>query len=473
LWKCKLTYASSLVTILLTNLHSVPNPTGGPRISTMTELKLTLSMTDFTERFFTSLNVFSAGIVSRMVDLKILHRKRIKHHSLRKPGAVSSLPPGLSVPPLALRLTDLLGSHRGGAGSRISAWAVDCVLLSFRGVRAVPASGAESQPAVKDRFMTTVDARLKVLDRAKFSLLTGNMERDVAFNPRLGVFALRLEGEMGTSVLEKLTHRIQAIGRLVDCVDAIRRSSSDVKCESITLARIVFSYSDAMGQSHGSTASASVHRWKASLDLRNDEIKMSLEKGNPHLRTLDIFNDLLNSQLGFAKVPQYLAFTLSLLKAFDTIEDSWKELDMDTQGRAQVFARHIDWYTIRYTLSNSRRANIEIRLRERQGELSWHVGRHEPGHVALPADDIKPVLKEVWEASDRKWTSFGDSVACGADDRIATLLQTVNKAMLDHAKKPFSPPKPAATSRPAPKQKKPPATQARAPQQSNVVILDD
>lgn len=491
-------------------LLEVSNHATGPRISTHTQLPLTAGLPALTDQFFSNLTIFTAAVISHVIDLKAVNQRRIHHTSSNMHNR--SIPPNMKLPAMVMRLSDLLKSRHSSRSRRVASWANDFVQITFRGIqrpgplmqRPKPAiSGSQNQHhggpsnSEQPRLVTVVDARFKIADRAKFSLLRGNVERDVAYNARLGVFALRLKSDVGNTILDTLVLRLQAIERLVDCVNAIQRSNADIKCETITLNQVVFTYSDALGRSAGSTAEANIRRWKASLDLRRDRIKMSLEKGNPHLRTLDGFNQLLNSDLGFTNVPQYLAYTLPALKTLDAIEDGWKELMMNNQGIVEIFPDHLDWFNIRYTLptlnrNQPRRVSLQLSIRKRQDEPWWYLKRHEVGPVEAPDDEFKTILSNSWEnTTERVWKSFVNSASCEADDRVCALLKATDAAIRELAFK-TSPPAMRQTPVQQPQsqvqaqaqvrnQAKMPAYRSR-PQQihmqqqqqpGNVVVLDD
>ncbi|KAI1870187.1 hypothetical protein JX265_006357 [Neoarthrinium moseri] len=473
------------------------------RITNHARLPLSSGTPEFTDTFFANLTIFSAAMISQVTDVKTLYQRHVKYAMTDSMNY--SLPPNMRLPAVWMCLSDVLGERNPAGARKVASWTTDYVQIVFRGIakpsranaiaRSTKDTPGTSENDTKDNRLTIIaDARFKVADRSKFSLLKGNVEQDVAFNSRLGVFALRLKAELGQTMLDDLASRIQAIERLVDCVDAIRRSNTDIKCETITLAQVVFTYSDAIGRTASSTAEANIKRWKASLDLRADRIKMSLEKGNPHLRALDSFNNLLNSDLGFTKVPQYLGFTLPVLKALDHIEDSWQDLETMEQGRVEIFHGHLDWFTIRYAVpalakGPPRRFHISVKLRDRRGTLWWHVARNEPGSNANPDDNLKAALAKVWSKEGKTWQSLGDGASCEANDNVITLLQDVDEAMRQFV---LQPPSPSVSkqppTKPLPKANQQPtskvnnqkmmhgqANKPRQPQQDvkNLVVLDD
>ncbi|KAK6088303.1 Mediator of RNA polymerase II transcription subunit 14 [Seiridium cupressi] len=461
-------------------LIEVANPPTGPRIVTYAQVPLSSATPELSDKFFANLTLFSAAMISHATDLKIFHQRHIKHAADQRPNP--SLPPSMKVPTIQVRLSDILSGRPAGA-RKVATWAKDYVQIKFKGIekasrmksrhKAGPSIEKDAGSASKQELITTIaDARFQVADPSKFSLLKGNVEQDVAFNTRLGVFALQLKMDVGSTMVDDLASRIQAIERLVDCVDAIRRSNSDIKCDTITLAQVVFTYSDAIGRTAGKEAEANIQRWRASLDLRADQIKMSLEKGNPHLRVLDSFNQLINSELGFSKVPHYLAFTLPVLKALDLVEDSWDQMEALDQGYVEIFSEHLDWFTIKYTISGPNKGarrtyRIGLKLRERRGTPCWHVTRCEPGADSNPDDELKAILNKVWSQPTEMWQTFGDSASCNADDSVIGLLGAVDEALRQFAKQP-PPSSPLVTRQPPTKTQPTPKTTAQpAPKANN------
>jgi mediator of RNA polymerase II transcription subunit 14 len=476
------------------------------QIATHAALPLSPSPPDLNDSYFSTLTLFTSAMISRLTDLKALHSRHIKHMAVD--CGSTSLPSNMKFPAVFIRLSDVLKPRQSPESRQVATWAADFVQIKFKELEKPPSKARQvgsaqqenSGATEQERLITVAEARFKVVDRSKFSLLKGNVERDVAYNPELGVFALRLKAEMGTTILDVLGQRVQAIERLVDCVDAIRRSSADIQCETIALAKVVFTYSDAIGRAEGRSAAANIRRWKATLDLRNDQVKMSLEKGNPHLRALDWFNLMLNSGLGFARAPQYLAFTLPVFNVMDAIEALWQDTKLNDQGQVEVFLAALDRLTIRYSLFRSnknrpRQLTLQMQLRERRSKPYWVIRRRETGPVTNPDDEFRAALGSVWRAKDRVWTSFLESASAEANDNTALLLKALDEAIRQLALKPLSP----SVQIPTPARVQPPqgrnqqnakngmmqrtssssANKAR-PQQSqqgsnsnNVVVLDD
>ncbi|KAI0021002.1 mediator complex subunit MED14-domain-containing protein [Xylariomycetidae sp. FL0641] len=427
-------------------------PRIGPNVRSYTPVPLDSGTPRLSDRFFSNLTVFSAALMAQITDLRTLHGRKVQHKPVRMTN--SALPADMKVPSIFIRLTDLLGGQQEVGSSknsseRITSWAMDFVQVMFKGVdprssrpaAATPdskldgASQGNPTAPLETCLRTFVDARIKVADPTRFSLLKGNVERDVAFNPRLGVFAFRLAADVGTTILGTLGRRLQALGRLADCVDAIRRSDRDVRCEDITLNKITFSYSDQPKEGNGEGAiQPNPARWKASLDLRTDKTKLSLEKGNPELRILECYQNLLSSVLGFDKLPFYLSSMLPMAQAFDAVEDAWEGLAMSNQGSVEIFTAHLDWYNVHYRLpglakNTQRRVTLQVRLRERDGDQIWHVFREEAGPTKQPDDEFGKALQKVWRSEERVWHCLEDGAAVETDKRSAALIKAIDDAI--------------------------------------------
>ncbi|KAI1765322.1 MED14-domain-containing protein [Hypoxylon sp. FL1150] len=478
----------------------------GARISSCTSLPLSSNAPNLGDQFFSDLTIFTAALISQTTDLRTLRQRRIKQ--VTHDGTNYSLPASMKVPDIFIRLSDIL-KRPSEPEKRAASWARDFVQIMFKGAHksygrpqildrdGVADTGAGTkEKSPKESLRVFMDARLKVSDASRFGLLKGHVGRDVAFDRRLGVFALRLEADIGTSILDTLAHRLQAIDKLADCIDAIRRSDRDIQCEEITLTKVVITYtdksrseikseikseSDTLEQSHNK-------RWKATLSLNPDAIKLSFEKYNPQLRALDHFRHLINSELRCLKLPFFLTSTLPVHRALDAVEDAWDSFAANNQGRVEVFAYHLDWYALRYYLpgpnrviSSQRRLSLQIRLREHNEEAQWHVFREESGAVKRPDDEFKQALDKVINAEDRQWQSLVDCAASKTDNRVGELIMAIDESIRRLAMQ-----SPTLVKQNQPKtqmQAKNPAhasyhrnmatTKARAQGSQAVVILDD
>ncbi|OTB02317.1 hypothetical protein M426DRAFT_198283 [Hypoxylon sp. CI-4A] len=421
-------------------------PSGEPQIS-FTKLPLGSYAPNFGDEFFSNLTLYTASMISHMTDLRALHRRRIRNIS--HDGVNYSLPANMKVPSVFVRLSDILRQPQStGSNKRLAPWAHDFVEITFRGVhspsiwsyisdrnKSAAKGDGEKAASSDDSLRVLMDARLKVSDPSRFDLLQGHVERDVAFNKRLGVFALRLEEKVGYSILDVLSHRLQAIDKLADCIDAIRRSDRDIQCEDITLTKVVVTYTDRLKSESNTTAQPPGGRWKAILELRPDGIQLLFEKGNPQVRVLDLFRELINSDLRCQCLPFFLSGTIPVHRALDSIQNAWEDLEKNNQGRVEIFAASLDWFNIHYHLPGpnrnphaTRRLTMQAKLRERRGKFEWEVRRHEPGTTHAPDDEFKQTLDKVWNADGRMWRSLVNSAAC-TPDRIGNLLKAIDEAV--------------------------------------------
>lgn len=427
-------------------LMEVKNHNEEARISSFANIPLSSHAPNLGDRFFSNLTMFTAAMISHATDLRTLRQRRIKQ--ITYDGNNYSLPASMKVPAIFARLSDILKQPHESE-KRVASWALDFVEIMFKGTRNSSAKlrlldrdGATSNDAEpkeetpKESLRVFLDARLRVSDPSRFGLLKGHVERDVAFNRRLGVFALRLEAEVGSTILDTLAHRLQAIDKLADCIDAIRRSDRDIQCEEITLTKVVVTYThrtksegDMAGQLHD-------ERRKVTLILSPDAIELSFEKGNPQLRALDHFRHLINSDLRCLKLPFFLSSTLPIHRALDSVEDAWEDFAVRNQGRVEVFAYHLDWFMMRYYLpgpnrvvSSQRRVTLQIKLRERREEVEWHIFREEPGPVKTPDDEFKQALDKVFKAEDKQWESLVGCAASKTDHRVGELIRAIDEAI--------------------------------------------
>jgi mediator of RNA polymerase II transcription subunit 14 len=403
----------------------------------------------------------------------------------------------MKVPSIHVRLSDVLGRHYPHNSSQnVSSWAVDIVEINLKNIESwLPqSSGSIAEPELRGkdeqtvllaseqhRFNIVIDARVKVADPSRFGPLKGNVEHDVAFNERLGVFAFIIEAKVGSSILDTLAHRLQALSRLAGSIDAIRQSRRDVQCEEITLNKVTFSYTD-QARSAGDEPHQNVPRWTASLDLRTDNMKLMLGPGNPQVRATGQFNKLINSKEGFHGVPWFLSITLPIQRALDAVEDAWGALTMNDQGRVDICVISLDWYTVKYNLGPAknvgRRLTTHLKLQSRNDKAEWHIYREETGPVKQPDDEFQKVLENLWKSDDRVWRNLSDGVAAAVNDEVESLVKAIDEAIRPLAIKSPSvsrqPQPKAATSRAVSQNKSTAANRVRPQHTGPVVIsLDD
>ncbi|KAI8954873.1 mediator complex subunit MED14 [Xylaria longipes] len=443
-------------------LAEVIKRSGSTKVATHARLPLSPGTPQYSDKFFEELTFFSSAMLSQIGILGTMHKEKIKYAVQDRINTM--LPPGMKVPSINVRLSEIIGRQHHHVGKSISSWAFDFVEINLKSIenRAVQLPGPTESPESRGndqklaplateqhRYNIVVDARVKVADPSRFGPLKGNVERDVAFNERLGVFAFIIEAEVGSSILDRLAHRLQALSRLAGSIDAIRQNHRDVQCEEITLSNVKFSYTD-QARSTNAEARQNVDRWTASLDLQTDNMILILDPGNPQARATEQFNKLINSKEGFRGVPWFLSITLPVHRALNAVERAWEAITMTSQCHVKVSVISLDYYTLQYTLSpgktKSRYLTLCIRLLSHNAQPEWHIYREESDREKQPDDEAQKVLQKLWMSERRMWRQLGASVA--AD--VAHGAEVLIKAM-DEAIRPLAVKSPSVLKQPQPK----------------------
>ncbi|KAI1310463.1 mediator complex subunit MED14 [Xylaria venustula] len=426
-------------------LTEVVKRSGKAKISTHARLPLSSSTPRYSDKFFDQLTFFSSAMISQIGILSAMHKERIKYSVRDRINPM--LPPNMKVPSIHVRLSEILGRRHPHLSKNISSWAFDFVEINVKNIEYRLQQPAESNAAAeasnKDERLTPIaseqhhynivlDARVKVADASRFGPLQGIVEHDVAFNKRLGVFALIIEAAVGSSILDTLAHRLQALGRLASSIDTIRQSRRDVQCEEITLSKVKFSYTDRQRSAETGTLQNG-HRWTASLDLQTDKMKLTLDPGNPQIRATDQLNRLINSKEGFKAVPWFLSITLPIHRALNLVEQGWEAPTMANQGRVSVFVASLDCYMLQYTVGLSkdpgRRLTLYIKLQNHNTKPEWHIYREEIGPNKQPDDEYHKVLQKLWTSDKKVWRNLGASVAADVTSGAETLIKAMDEVI--------------------------------------------
>ncbi|KAI1433759.1 mediator complex subunit MED14 [Xylaria sp. CBS 124048] len=429
-------------------LTEVVKRSGTNKITTYARIPLSPGVPRYSDAFFTELTFISSAIISQIGILGAMHKERIKWGV--RDWINPMLPPNMKVPSIHVKLSDILGRHHPRDVSKsLSSWAFDFVEINMRSITSTAPQPLSSSSTTslesrenleqsgllasdKHCFNIVVDARVRVADPSRFGPLKGNVEHDVAFNERLGVFAFVIEAALGASILDTLAHRLQALSRLASSIDAIRQSPRDVQCEEITLNCIKFSYTDQL-RHVDVPAHQNAHRWTASLDLETDDMKLILDPGNPQARAVEQFNRLINSDEGFQGVPWFLSITLPIHRALDSVESAWKAVTATSRNRVDVSVVSLDCYVLMYTLNTAggvdRRLTLCIKLQSHHDAFEWHIYREEAGATRFPNDEFWTVLKNVWKSSNRVWRNLETSVAADVFKGAETLIKATDEAI--------------------------------------------
>ncbi|POS72727.1 mediator of RNA polymerase II transcription subunit 14 [Diaporthe helianthi] len=400
------------------------------RLKSFTPIPITSTNPRFSVPFFTDLTTLTTGMIAQISDMTTLRKSRIPY------SYKAAINPYLSsrtrMPSLFVRFASILPPQAGDRKAQRTkeSWAGEFVEIMFRGVR-------NPESASSKYFTVSADVKVLVRDKSKFSLLKGHVDHDVYYHARTGSFRLHLRTEIGKSFIDALATRLKALDRLVEFVAAINRRSDTVKCESVTLRKVVFTYGVHDSEQHPVDGQASTP-WRVVLDLaRSEKVSITLEKGNPHIRVRDMLDQLVNSPAGFEQLPFWLQTSLNLHRALDAMEDSWVNVAMDNQGELQIAPRAIDAYYIYFELSAQ--ANkpahglcLRVRCRPRRGELWWSVERAQLSGEAprTDSDEFDVALQPVFDSKGDGWMGHGKSaVAKTAGTGIVDLLVRVSDAL--------------------------------------------
>ncbi|KAJ2983121.1 hypothetical protein NUW58_g6304 [Xylaria curta] len=478
-------------------LTEVVKRSGCPKISTHARLPLSPTTPPFLDKFFMELTFFTGAMMSQIGILEAMHKERVKYAVQDRINPM--LPPSMKVPSIYVRLSEILDRHQANVSKNISSWAFDFVEISLKSIEKrapeslSPPEGHESHGKdqklallvpEKHHYTVVVDARVKVADPSRFGPLRGNVERDVAFDEHLGVFAFLIEAEVGNSILDTLANRLQALSRLAGSIDAIRQSCRDVQCEEITLSNVKFSYTDQARPADIQTHQ-SVQRLTGSLDLQTDNMRLILEKGNPQLRATEQFDRLINSKTGFKAVPWFLSITLPIQRAFSFVECHWEALAMAPQSRVKVSVISLDYYTLQYIFGSTKDAGrhltLHIKLQSHNSLPEWHIYREEIDSNKQPDDEFEKALQKLWMSDKRIWRRLGRSVAVDVTNGTEVLIKAIDEVI-----RPLAVKSPSVSKQPQPKaaapktgnQNKSAAANKPRPQQTGpmgkvVISLDD
>lgn len=400
------------------------------RLKYYTPIPITSTNPKFSVPFFTDLTTLTTGMIAQVSDITTLRKSRIPY------APKSAINPYLSsrtrMPALFVRFASILPPQAGDRKAQRTrdSWAGEFVQIIFRGVRN-PASASSRY------FTVSADVRVVVRDKSKFSLLKGHVDHDVYYHARSGSFRLHLRTEIGKSFIDVLATRLKALDRLVEFVAAINSRSDTVKCESVTLRKVVFTYGPPNAELPPVDGQTSTP-WRVVLDLaRSEKVSVTLEKGNPHIRVRDMLDKLVNSPVGFEQLPFWLQTSLSLHRGLDTMEDSWVAIASENQGDLQIAPRSLDWFNIHFELSTpankpARRLCLSVRCRQRRGQLWWSVERTQRSGEPprKDSDEFDAALQPVFDSRGDSWQGHGKSaVAQCAGTGIEELLGKVSDAL--------------------------------------------
>ncbi len=411
----------------------------------------------------------------QIMALRDLYQHRVAHASQRPSDSdAGDASFRDKLPTVHARVPDLLAPVSTTDNPPRPSWAQEYISIDWKGLAPVPVSEFNEHLAkagsVQGRplpLRVMIEAKVAVTNRAKFELLKTRLDQDVLYDPRIGQFTLRFRPQANESIVPMLQTRMQALDRLAKLVDALGRGGKHIVPESITLRQIIFSYGSGTPTAPPANQLPAVNQgpqrsWKVRIDLASGEdVDVILEIDNPHQRVIDYLRGAANSAK-FKMIPAWLVFTLPLFRGLDRVQDSWSAVLAKEQGACYIFHKSLDWVTIRFVLAGAknRRVHLDIRPRDKAGNLTWHVYRPSTdANANNENDEFNKVLEQrVWSTSDTGFKGLMNGAVANWDDGIEKLLELVSASVQTLVGTPAPPQQP---------QQQPHPPQAQEQQQQN------
>lgn len=364
---------------------------------------------ELSDSFWGNLTFFATGMIAQAVDMRELHRLRIK--SRTNDSIDVALPQQIHLPSIQLALSAMFPSI--GYGSPESedrqSWANNIVTIRFKGIE-----------SCDDRMACVSEAVLRVRKPSKFATLKGTVDRNLSYNAKLGEFCLRIQHAVGEPVLAILKSRIKAIDRFVNFLEAMDKAKGSIVSELVTLKEIRFLYQTSESK-----------QWRITLDLSKDDIAINIDRGNPHLRVVDLMQQLVNSDGGIGALMGWLPASLQALEAISTIETRWEGLQSKRVGQVEFAMKTLSWLSVQYTFvgRQPKQVILQVRTKARRGEAWWHIWRSDGGVMATPGDVYTSALKTVWDGRGEGWMGLSTGAAAHSRSGIVAMLLAVDDAM--------------------------------------------
>lgn len=384
----------------------------GRAVKFQARLPLSKGHPDLSDAFWNNLTIFATGMIAQAVDMRELHRLRIK--SRTNESMDLAMPQQIRLPSIQVALSAMFPSMVYDGGSKPGGrqpWANNIVTVRFKGIES------------NDDTLTCVsEAVLRVRKPSKFAALKGTVDRNLSYNATLGEFCLRVQHAVGEPVLALLKSRIKAIDRFVNFLEAMDKAKGAIVGELVTLREIRFLYQ----------TSTDSKQWRITLDLSRDEIAIDIDRGNPHLRVVDLMQRLVNSDGGIGALMGWLPASLQALEAISTIETRWEDLPPKRAGQVEFSMKTLTWLSMQYTLAgpSAKKVSLQVRTKTRRGEAWWHVWRSDGADAGQAPDDAyTPALKTVWEGRGDGWMGLTTGAAARSEGGIVAMLLAVDDAM--------------------------------------------
>lgn len=384
----------------------------GRAIKFQARVSLSKGHPDLSDSFWSNLTIFTTGIIAQAVDMRELHRLHIKSRS--NDSIDLSLPQQIRLPSIQVALSAMFpsmvydGDRKSGGRQP---WANNMVTIRFKGI--------ESN---NDTLDCLSEAVLRVRKPSKFAALKGTVDRNLSYNATLGEFCLHIQHAIGEPVLVTLKSRIMAIDRFVNFLEAMDRAKGSIIGELVTLKEIRFLY---VARSDGK-------QWRITLNLSRDEIAIDIDRGNPHLRVVDLMQQLVNGEGGIGALMGWLPASLRALDAINSIETRWEDLQSKRVGQVEFAMKTLSWLSVMYTVvsgGTTKRVVLQVQAKMRRGEPWWHVWRSDVGAKTVPEDAYNTALNAVWEKRGDGWMGLTTGAAARSEGGIVEMLLAVDDAI--------------------------------------------
>ncbi|QPG99333.1 hypothetical protein C2857_001507 [Epichloe festucae Fl1] len=453
-----------------------------PRLQT--KMPLNNGYPELTDTFWNNLAFLTTGLIAQSIDMRELHRQRIKSESNYKPSSSASLL--VQLPSIDIALSDLfpaMAFHTDDAKSHTSvsndsvseddedyektdmlsliqqasgitvpipkkAWAENIVNISFKGIQSLAPTGATNGDGSQETELICVsEAIIQVRNLSKFSSLSDLADRDVSYDPQRGQFSLRFQRAVGKPVLDTLKSRIMAIDRFVNFLEVMDSAKGTITTESVTLRQSTFYYggSVARGQQDDevqemqsqkqSQEAKTTKRWRVVLDLSRGDIDIEIEKGNPHLQVVDLMRQLVNSDGGISGLMSWLVISLQALQAIGKMDSQWEPLRAAGLGGFEFSMKTIAWMNIDYWISTGpneqsrKTVSLDVKMRPRRSQAWWHVWRSDADADAESQDAVSRALQPVWDGKGEGWLGLATGAAGLPEGGVVAMLLAVDEAI--------------------------------------------
>lgn len=348
--------------------------------------------TNPTYRFLDNLEKMAAGFITLYVNGRFLEQQNTMH-TFRPSKAVSGThSSALRIPDLYIRFPSLI---------KDAPWSIGVLSLSFQGLTSDDGS-----------CTVIVVGRTKEPMTQLSSTDVSGEDMDVAFHPQSGSYAIRFTVKVGMPVIAQLVEKLYRIQRLIRFISIIR--SFKLNCMHVTLGSVCFRYSDTpeLSAEIGFTGEG------------NEEMKLILPKGSPHIRIQQLLQNHLNN-VGLETVIKALHATLPLLLALDKVEAT---IPPAAEDDLIIIARGIDWFRLDY---RSKNYVLDARLKHRRSVLYWYIcdPLATPGPPTTRA--VCEAVKRIWGEEGPGWQGLKTGVAVelsAVQEVIKIIHETVSSA---------------------------------------------